>query len=200
MGYPTKYTTKFIAKNLETGNDVNIEVRPKINQICNNRRRYMYGRSRCLFTVNECGYKLSLLLTIFSRWLMVLLASIFEKTYLSKKKLYPTLCVPNYCRISSYSIKINTCQVKVYSRWSVYLLTHICVCNLTIIGPNKKWPGRGQAIIWTNTGMLLIGHLGGHFSEILIEIHTFSFKKIHSFVCISLWKGNWYWMNEVGFV
>ena len=35
------------------------------------------------------------------------------------------------------------------------------------------------AIIWTNAGILLIGHLGTNFSEILIKIYTFSFKKIH---------------------
>ena len=38
-------------------------------------------------------------------------------------------------------------------------------------------PGRRQAIIWTNAGILLIGHLGTNFSEILIEIHIFSFMK-----------------------
>ena len=36
-----------------------------------------------------------------------------------------------------------------------------------------------QAIIWTDAGILLIGPLGTNFSEILIEIHTFSFKKKH---------------------
>ena len=57
---------------------------------------------------------------------------------------------------------------------------HICVSNLTIIGPdNGLSPGRRQAIIWTNAGILLIGPLGTDFSEISIEIITFSFKKIH---------------------
>ena len=37
-------------------------------------------------------------------------------------------------------------------------VTHICVGNLTIIGPDKGLsPGRRQAIIWTNAGILLIG-------------------------------------------
>ena len=59
-------------------------------------------------------------------------------------------------------------------------VTHICVGNLTIIGSdNGLSPGRRQAITWTNVGILLIGPLGTNFSEILIEIHTFSFKKIH---------------------
>ena len=59
-------------------------------------------------------------------------------------------------------------------------VTHICVGNLTIIGPdNGLSPDRRQAIIWTNAGILLIGPWGTNFSEISIDIHTFSFKKIN---------------------
>ena len=59
-------------------------------------------------------------------------------------------------------------------------VTHICVSNLTIIGSdNGLLPSQRQAIIWTNAGILLIGTLGTNFSEILIEIHTFSNKKMH---------------------
>ena len=58
-------------------------------------------------------------------------------------------------------------------------VTHICVGNLAIIGSdNGLSPGRRQAIIWTNAGISLIGPLGTNFSEILIEILTFSFKKM----------------------
>ena len=58
-------------------------------------------------------------------------------------------------------------------------MTHIYVGNLTIIGSdNGLSPDRRQAIIWTNDGILLIGPLGTNFSEILIEILTFSFKKM----------------------
>ena len=58
-------------------------------------------------------------------------------------------------------------------------VTHICVGNLTIIGSdNGLSPGRRQAIIWTNAGILLIGPLGTNFSEIEIEIQTFSLKKM----------------------
>ena len=47
-------------------------------------------------------------------------------------------------------------------------VTHICVGNLTIIDPdNGLSPGRRQAIIWTNAGLLLIGPLGTNFNEIL---------------------------------
>ena len=57
------------------------------------------------------------------------------------------------------------------------LLTHwgwvtlICVGKLTNIGSdNGLSPGRRQAIIWSNDGILLIGPLGTNFSEILVEI------------------------------
>ena len=57
-------------------------------------------------------------------------------------------------------------------------VTHICVSNLNIIGSdNGLSPGRRQAIIWTNAGILLIGPSGTNFSEILIEIHTFWIRK-----------------------
>ena len=59
-------------------------------------------------------------------------------------------------------------------------VTHICVSKLTIIGSdNGLSPGRHQAIIWTNAEILIIGPLETNFSEILIEIYIFSFKKMH---------------------
>ena len=55
-------------------------------------------------------------------------------------------------------------------------VTHACVNKLTIIGSdNGLSPGRRQAIIWTNAGIWSIRTLGATFSEILREIHTFSF-------------------------
>ena len=58
-------------------------------------------------------------------------------------------------------------------------VTHICVSKLTIIGSdNGLSPGRRQAIIWTNAGLLSIRLLETNFSEILIKIDTFSFKKM----------------------
>ena len=66
---------------------------------------------------------------------------------------------------------------RILSHWG--RVTHICVGNLTIIGSdNGLSPGRRQAVTWTNVGMLLIGPIGTNFSEMLIEIHTFSFTKI----------------------
>ena len=52
--------------------------------------------------------------------------------------------------------------------------------TLTIIGSdNGMSPGRHQAIIRTNDGILLIGPPRNTFDDILIEVHTSSFKKIH---------------------
>ena len=68
-------------------------------------------------------------------------------------------------------------------------VTHICVSKLTIIGSdNGLAPVRRQAIIWTNAGILLIGPLGTNFSEILIEIHAFSFRKIHLKMSSGKWR------------
>ena len=68
-------------------------------------------------------------------------------------------------------------------------VTHICVCKLTIIGSNNGLsPGRRQAIIWINAGILLIEPLGTKFSEILIEILTFSFKKMCLIVSSAKWR------------
>ena len=66
-------------------------------------------------------------------------------------------------------------------------MTHICVSKLTIIGSdNGLGPGRHQAIIWPNAGILLTGPLGTNFGEILIEILTFQFKKMHL-----KWSAKW---------
>ena len=53
-------------------------------------------------------------------------------------------------------------------------MTHLCVSKPTIIGSdNGLAPGRRQAIIWSNAGILFIGPLGTNFSEILIEMYKF---------------------------
>ena len=89
-------------------------------------------------------------------------------------------------------------RVYILTHWG--RVTHICVNKLTIIGSdNGLSPDRRQAIILTNAGLLLIGPLGTYFREILIEILTFSFKKIHlkmssaklrSFVSASMCKSS----------
>ena len=63
------------------------------------------------------------------------------------------------------------------------------VSELTIIGSdNGLSPGRRQAIIWNNAGLLLIGPLGTNFSEISIGIQTFSFKKMHLNMSSAKWR------------
>ena len=79
-------------------------------------------------------------------------------------------------------------------------VTHIWVSDLTSIGSdNGLSPGRRQAIIRTNAGILLIRPLGTNFSEFLVEIITFSFKKMRLKVssakrrpfCLGLNELNW---------
>ena len=68
-------------------------------------------------------------------------------------------------------------------------VTHLCVSKLTsIASDNGLSPGWRQAIIWTNAGILLIGPLGTNFSEILGEIHTFSFKKMRLKMSSEKWR------------
>ena len=69
---------------------------------------------------------------------------------------------------------------------------HNCIyvtwIKLTIIASdNGLSPGRRQAIIRTNVGILLIEPLRTNFSEISIEIHTFSFKEMH----LKMPSGKW---------
>ena len=77
-------------------------------------------------------------------------------------------------------------SLNVLTHWG--RVTHICVSKLPIIGlDNGLSPGWRQAIIWTNDGLLLIGPLGTNFHEILIEIHTLSFKEMH----LKMLSGKW---------
>ena len=77
-------------------------------------------------------------------------------------------------------------------------VTHICVSKQTIIGSdNGLSPGRRQAIIWTNAGILSTGPLGTNVSEILIEIYTFSFKKVHLKMPSGKWRPSCLGLNEL---
>ena len=68
-------------------------------------------------------------------------------------------------------------------------VTHICVSKLTIIGTNNGFsPGRRQAIIWTNAAILSNRPFGTNFSEISIELHIVSFKKIHLKMSSEIWR------------
>ena len=68
-------------------------------------------------------------------------------------------------------------------------MTQICVGKPKIIGSdNGLSPVRREAIIWTNAGILLIRPLGTHFSEILIDIRIFSFKKMFLKMSSAKWR------------
>ena len=68
-------------------------------------------------------------------------------------------------------------------------MTHLCVGKSTIIGSdNGLSPGRRQAIIWTNAGILLIEPVGTNFSEILIGIQIFSFTKMRLKMSSAKWR------------
>ena len=79
-------------------------------------------------------------------------------------------------------------------------VTHKCVSKLTIIGSdNGLSPGRRQAIIWTNDGILLIGPLATNVSVILIE-NSYIFFQENAFenivwkmaaICLGLNVVNW---------
>ena len=74
-----------------------------------------------------------------------------------------------------------------YSHWG--RVTHICVTTPTSIGSDNGLSlDRRQATIRTNAGILLIGPLGTNFNEIVIEIHTFSFRKIHLSLSSAKWR------------
>ena len=75
---------------------------------------------------------------------------------------------------------------------------HICVSKLTIIGSvNCLSLGWCQAIFWTTDGILLTDTLGTNYSEILIEIQTFSFKKMHLKMSSRKWQPSCLGLNTL---
>ena len=68
-------------------------------------------------------------------------------------------------------------------------MAHIYVEKLTIIDSDTVLsPGRRQAKIWTDAGLLLIGPLGTNYSEILIGIQTLSLRKMHLKISSGKWR------------
>ena len=91
----------------------------------------------------------------------------------------------------------GTCHVHIwFTLWycSTLLIhwgqvTHIYVNKRTIIvSENGLSPGRRQAIIWINDGILSIRTIGTYFSEMLIGISTFSLKKLHLKISSARWR------------
>ena len=93
---------------------------------------------------------------------------------------------------------IQSCKMPL-THWG--RVTHTCVSKLIIIGSdNGLSPDRRQAIIWINAGILLIGPWGANFSEILIRIQTFSFKKLHLKTSSAKWRLFCLGLNELKWV
>ena len=100
-----------------------------------------------------------------------------------------------YDLLSFVYVFIHLCAYSLFigraAQWITHWgrVTHICFSKLTIIGSdNGLSPGRRQAIIWTNDGILLIRTVWTHFSEIVSKIHTFSFKKMHFKMSSGKWR------------
>ena len=76
-------------------------------------------------------------------------------------------------------------------------VTHICISKQTIFGSdNGLSPCRRQAIIWTNTGILLIGTLGTKLSEILcrgLNVLT-TFSSAFPWIKITLFLFKFHWI------
>ena len=112
-------------------------------------------------------------------------------------------CIEYICMVTLQRCSSWTGLYRITEAWKIIILTHwgrvthIWVSKLTIIGSDSGLaPGGHQAIIWTSAGILLIEPSGAKFSEILIEIRMFSFKKMRFKissvkVAASLYRGRW---------
>ena len=110
--------------------------------------------------------------------------TLFTKMHLKMSSAKWQTCCPGGRWVNKTTQETASCYLTHWGR-----ATHICVGELTSIGSdNGLSPGRRQAIIWTNAGILLIGPLGTNSNEIFIEIHIFSFKKIHLKMSSGKWR------------
>ena len=97
---------------------------------------------------------------------------------------YCSLPLSNRYIVEWYNVNSISCSLTHWGR-----VTHKCISKLTTIGSNNGLsPGWHKAIILTNNGILLIGPLGKNFSEILIKIYRFSFKKMHLKMSSGKWR------------
>ena len=97
------------------------------------------------------------------------------------------ICLDDTVKIRMFDLLNFHYSDRMLTHWG--RVAHVCVSKLTTIGSdNGLSPGRRQAIIWTNAGILLIWPLGTNVSEIAIEITTFSFKKMRLKVSSAKWR------------
>ena len=120
---------------------------------------------------------------------------------------------PAYVTTITFQYSTNECLKKGVSCYNfsevrTWIITHwgqvtyICITRLTIIGSDKNdlLPERRQAIIWTNTEILLIGPMGTNFSEFLIKIYTFSFRKMHFQMSSGQWRPFCLGLNVLNYI
>ena len=95
-------------------------------------------------------------------------------------------CAHSTCICNSRYLPEVVLDVQCLTHWGC--VTHICVSKLTIISSdNGLSPGRRQAIICTNAGILFVELLGTKFSEFLIKIIRFSVKNMHLKMLSAKW-------------
>ena len=145
------------------------------------------------FKIPQCGYMEHGLkhVTLYVQNMLAALAMCSTPVIVRDKP----LGAPASVKLVDWYMRVNMCYwhicIRYLDRWGLThwgRVTHINVSKLTSIGSdNGLSPGRRQAIIWTNTWISLILYLGTNFSEILIEILTFSFMKI----CLKVSPAKW---------
>ena len=103
------------------------------------------------------------------------------------KKILKTYMLKMSLKITNWELQRHVPGAIVLTHWG--WVTHICVSKLTIIvSDNGLLPGWHQAIIWTNSGILLSGTSGPNISELSIKIPTFLLKKIHLKMSSRKWQ------------
>ena len=108
----------------------------------------------------------------------------YDRAVLASHHITSYICINFSETVGQFSIYLRMARLTHWGR-----MTHICVSKLTIIGSdNGLSPGRRQAIIWTNAGMLLIRPLRTNVSEIVIGVQTFSFRKMELKMSSAKWR------------
>ena len=124
----------------------------------------------------------------------------FPSQRASKQKVFPCHNIimpsptPNY---SSDRLVLGSTRSAIMHvcKWSVHIsqwthsgwVRHICINEIIIGSDNCFLPGQCQAIIWTNSGTLLIGPWGINFSEIFNRNKSIFIQKIHFKMSSAKW-------------
>ena len=153
----------------------------------------MIPKLKCYYTIQALTFELKSQVTQYRSFISLNHRNICEKQlpwYFTIFPFYQVMhrsCLSVSNKLTPLHSAIFCILRNYFTHWG--RVTHICVVKLTIIGSdNGLSPGRRQAIIWTNAGILLFGPLGTNFIEILIGIQTFLLKKIHLKMSSAKWR------------